>query len=86
MFKHIKENQIFYKTYFKLETETYPAPVKQFNVELAEKYYDNKNIEYHIEFFRAGLNAIIKKWLNNNCKEDPEEIAEIIISEYKNKN
>jgi len=86
MFQHIKENQIFYKTYFKLESSTFVSPVKKFNVDLAQKFYNNKHIDYHIEFFRAGLNAIIKKWLNNNCKETPEEIAEIITSEYENKN
>ena len=85
MFKYIKDNQIFFKTYFKLD-EIVPSFPNQYRVELAEKYYDNKYIDYHIEFFRAGLNAIIKKWLNNNCKESPEEIAEIIVSEYKNKN
>ena len=84
MFRHIKNNQIFFKTYFRLEEISKNKPT-QYNIELAEKYYDNKYIDYHIEFFRAGLNAIIKKWLNNNCKESPEEINEIIISEYKNK-
>ena len=53
---------------------------------MAKKYYDNEYIDYHIEFFRAGLNAIIKKWLNNNCKESPEEMVKIVTSEYKNKN
>lgn len=86
MFKHIKENQIFYKTYFKLESATFIAPIKQFNTDLALKYYDNKYIDYHIEFFRAGLNAVIKKWLDNDCQESPENIAKIIISEYQNKN
>ena len=85
MFKYIKENQIFFKTYFKLESICPDIPL-QYHTELAEKYYDNKFIDYHIEFFRAGLNAIIKKWLNNGCKETPEEINEIITSEYKNKN
>ena len=85
MFRYIKENQIFFKTYFKLEEISKSLPT-QYRVELAEKYYDNKFIDYHIEFFRAGLNAIIKKWLNNGCKETPEEINEIITSEYKNKN
>ena len=85
MFRHIKDNQIFFKTYFKLESITISTPI-QYNIELAEKYYDNKYIDYHIDFFRAGLNAVIKKWLNNGCKETPEEINEIIISEYKNKN
>ena len=84
MFKYIKDNQIFFKTYFKLESICPDIPL-QYHTELAEKYYDNKFIDYHIEFFRAGLNAIIKKWLNNGCKESPEEINEIITSEYKNK-
>jgi len=84
MFKHIKENQIFFKTYFKLEAISMNLPT-QYRIELAKKYYDNKYIDYHIEFFRAGLNAVIKKWLNNGCKETPEEINEIITSEYKNK-
>lgn len=85
MFRYIKDNQIFFKTYFKLESLFIDKPT-QYHIELAEKYYDNKYIDYHIEFFRAGLNAIIKKWLYNGCKETPEEINEIIISEYKNKN
>lgn len=84
MFRYIKENQIFFKTYFKLESITMSLPT-EYHVELAKKYYDNKFIDYHIEFFRAGLNAIIKKWLNSGCKETPEEINDIITSEYKNK-
>ena len=84
MFRYIKENQIFFKTYFKLEEISKSLPT-QYRVELAEKYYENKFIDYHIEFFRAGLNAVIKKWLNNGCKETPKEINEIITSEYKNK-
>ena len=85
MFRHIKENQIFFKTYFKLEEISNNIPT-QYRIELAQKYYDNKFIDYHIEFFRAGLNAVIKKWLSNNCEETPEEINYIITSEYKNKN
>ena len=85
LFKHIKENQIFYKTYFKLEDISI-TPVTQYNVEMAKKYYNDEYIDYHIEFFRAGLNAIIKKWLNNGCKETPEEMSDILLTEYKNKN
>jgi len=81
MFKHIKENQIFFNTYFKLKFDTVPTIFK-FHEELALKYYNNKHIDYHCEFFKAGLNAILKKWLNNGCKETPEEMLEILISEY----
>lgn len=85
MFTHIKENQTFYKTYFKLSFNNV-APKFHYHQDLASKYYDNKHLDYHIEFFQAGLNAVIKKWLDNDCKESPEEIVEIINSEYQNKN
>ena len=84
LFKHIKENQIFFKTYFKLESISM-TPISQYNIDLATKFYNNKYIDYHIEFFRAGLNAIIKKWLNNGCLESPEEMSNILIAEYQNK-
>lgn len=82
LFKYIKDNQIFFKTYFKLEAISM-SPILQHNTEMAEKYYDGKHIDYHIEFFRTGLNAIIKKWLNSGCKETPEEMVEILTSEYR---
>ncbi|MBQ6860736.1 MAG: TetR/AcrR family transcriptional regulator [Clostridia bacterium] len=84
LFTYIKENQIFFKTYFKLEAVSM-TPATQYNIDLAEKYYKNKHIDYHIEFFRAGLNAVIKKWLNSGCKESPKEMSDIITSEYSGK-
>lgn len=84
LFTHIKENQIFFRTYFKLESISI-TPATQYNVDLAQKYYNNKHIDYHIEFFRAGLNAIIKKWLNSGCIETPKEMASILEAEYSNK-
>lgn len=84
MFRHIKENQIFYKTYFKLKFDA-TSSITYFDKELALKYYDNKYIDYHCEFFKAGFTAILKKWLNNGCKETPEEMLEILMSEYGEK-
>lgn len=82
MFRHIYENQLFYKTYFKLGyTESHQMMI--YDIERAQKDFGGKNIKYHIEFFRNGLNAIIKMWLNGGCKETPEEMAEIIAKEYK---
>lgn len=36
-----------------------------------------------MEFFKAGITQAIKLWLKNGCKESPEDIFEIIKSEYK---
>ena len=37
---------------------------------------------YIIIFLQLIQTAIIKMWLNNNCKETPEEMVQILISEY----
>ena len=85
LFRHIKDNQIFYKTYFKLTRDKHFI-IREYDTNLAKYFYNDKYIDYHIEFFMAGLNAIIKKWLNNGCIESPEEIDKILKDEYKNKN
>lgn len=84
LFKHIKDNQLFYKTYFKLNVKE--LPITEYDYNLTKILFEDKYIDYHIEFFKAGLNAIILKWLNNGCSESPETINEILISEYKSKN
>ncbi len=85
LFQHIKENQIFYKTYFKLGYDN-DYQIFQYDINLAKKIFDNKFINYHIIFFKNGLNAIIKVWLQNGCKESPEEMYNILKAEYQNKN
>lgn len=82
LFRHIKDNQIFYKTYFKLGYDNNYRIVK-YDTALAKEHFDNKFIEYHMEFFRAGITKIIKMWLYNGCKETPEEMMEILNSEYR---
>jgi len=83
LFNHIKDNQIFYKTYFKLNFDLSNDNFLIDEKDAIDYYGSSEKTEYHVVFFKAGLNAIIKKWLNNNCKESPEEIFEIIKEEYK---
>jgi len=83
LFGHIKENQLFYKTYFKLVTDN--NSFIGYDKARAEQFFDSKSIDYHIEFFKSGFNAIIKKWLSNGCKETPEEMENILKSEYLRK-
>ena len=82
MFAHIKENQLFYKTYFKLGYDQ-QHQVLTYDANRAREDFDNQYIRYHIEFFRNGLNAIIKMWLADGCPESPEEMAAIIKQEYR---
>ena len=82
MFTHIKENQLFYKTYFKLCYDDKHL-ISIYDKKRAEKVHIDGNIKYHIEFFRNGLNAIIKLWLAGGCRETPEEMAEVLNQEYR---
>ena len=82
MFRHIYENQIFYKTYFKLCYDDKHL-ISIYDVKRAEIEQISDNIKYHIEFFRNGLNAIIKLWLAGGCQESPEEMAEVLKQEYR---
>ena len=82
MFIHIKENQIFYKTYFKLCYKEEHL-VSIYDKKRAQMEHFDTNLKYHIEFFRNGLNAIIKLWLAGGCKESPEEMAEVLKQEYR---
>lgn len=83
LFQHIKDNQLFYKTYFKLDLDL--SSSVEFIDEVEVNRFDRsfEDVDYHVAFFKAGLNAIIKKWLDNDCDKSPEEILNIIKREYK---
>lgn len=82
LFTHIRDNPIFYRTYFKLgydQTHTVDLD-KMVN---QEPIFADRHLDYHVEFFRAGFNAIVKKWLADGCRETPEEMNAILVSEYR---
>lgn len=82
LFRHIQENQIFYRTYFKLGYDNH-YKIVTYDDELAQKCFQGRFVEYHMEFFKSGLTQIIKMWLQNGCRETPEEMFEILKSEYR---
>lgn len=82
LFQHIEKNQIFYNTYFKLGYDE-KYKILQYDYALAKKHFGDRFIKYHMEFFKSGMTKIIKMWLQNGCKETPEEMFEIIKSEYR---
>ena len=87
IFHLVKENQLFFKTYFKLGFDSNHLFTEDYiyDTELAKKFYNDEYITYHIHFFKAGFNAILKKWLENNCKEPITDMCKILYSEYSDK-
>lgn len=82
LFYHIRENQLFYQTYFRLGYDG-NYRIMTYDNSLAEHHFHNRFIEYHMEFFKSGMTQIIKMWLKNGCRETPEDMFEIIKSEYR---
>lgn len=83
LFRHIAQNQALYQTYFKLGYDEQQYGIWRYDTALAEKHFDNRFIAYHIAFFKSGLTKIIKLWLQGGCRETPEEMFEVIKSEYR---
>ncbi len=82
LFRHIRDNQIFYRTYFKLGYDN-NYKIVTYDTQLARKHFQDRFTEYHLEFFKSGLTRIIKLWLEKGCPETPEEMMEVIKSEYR---
>lgn len=87
LFINIKENQLFYKLYFKLGFDFKNIFASHSAADISNKYFkNNKYLDYHIDFFAAGITAIIQKWLARDCKESPKVMAQIIADEYQKDN
>ncbi len=84
LFRHIRENQLFYLTYFKLGYDS-KHTVDLGSISKKQMGFPEENLDYHIEFHKAGLNAIIKKWLASGCDKSPEAMVKIIQDEYTNR-
>lgn len=87
IFLLVKENPLFFKTYFKLEFDSIDTFKQDYRYDInqAKEFYNDEYIDYHIEFFKAGFNAILKKWLNGGCAEPIEDLCKILSSEYNKK-
>ncbi len=84
LFRHIRDNQIFYITYFKLGYDSRHT-VDLGSISRKQTGFPEDHLDYHIEFHKAGLNAIIKKWLASGCADAPETMVKIIEDEYTNR-
>ncbi len=82
LFRHMQENQLFYNTYFKLGYDGRHI-IKLYDHKRAQQDFNGEYVDYYIEFFHAGFNAIVKKWLAGGCKEAPEELEKILQDEYR---
>ena len=73
LFEHIRKNQALYQAYFKLGNDRFKSSSQT----------EQDLLDLHITFFASGFNGMVKKWLENDCKQTPEQMLSILIREYQ---
>ena len=81
----IRDHQDLFKMCFTLRYDDIITMSGNHDLKFAERLYAPEHIDYHVTFFQAGFNAIVRKWLESGCQETPEEISCIIKEEYEGK-
>ena len=82
LFEHIKDNQALYYFYFKLGYDD-DDDLNLLDIYQAYHSVQSEHIDYHISFFKGGFNALVKKWLNNDCDKTPQQMNDILMYEYR---
>ncbi|MFV0363666.1 MAG: TetR/AcrR family transcriptional regulator [Suipraeoptans sp.] len=84
LFTMMQKNKEFYKIYLNQMGKSIVLSQKIREDALATYgKKERREMEYHLVFFSAGVHAVIQKWLNDDCKETPKEIASFVEREYE---
>ncbi len=90
IFSYIEQNQKFYSIYMNqgktihfadiiaLDTSSYNDVILS-----DELTVTTEQIEYYYEFFKAGMNALIKKWLAAGCDKSAEEMFLLMKQQFE---
>ncbi len=91
MFTFVKKNKTFYKAFLNIP---YITPAEQnTKLDILKHIGENSNIDktktmgifYRASFFGAGIKEMCRLWLERDCVENPEEMALLLLDEYKNR-
>lgn len=91
MFTFVKNNKYFYKAFLNIPYTTFAEyDTKARCLENVGKVHSVKSsidmgLYYRGSFFGAGIKEMCRIWLERDCKETPEEMAKLLLEEYKNR-
>ena len=91
MFDFIKENKYFYKAFLNIPYVTLAE--RNTKIDVLKNITENVNIDktnkmgifYRASFFGAGIKEMCRIWLERDCQETPEQMALLLLEEYKNR-
>ena len=82
--RFISENKIIYRAAFRnpneMQSNLKYNDLKKYIIEPILKKFEVPDLfrKYYIAYYIEGIAAIIKEWLNNDCRDSIETIAAII--------
>lgn len=91
MFTFVKNNKYFYKAFLNIpyitiaERNTKDTILTTIKDNSHKSHTLDNEIVYRASFFGAGIKEICRMWLENDCKESPEQMAALLKSEYTNR-
>ncbi len=90
-FAFIYEYREFFSLYFSephranslmhILTDPFKQQIEMFKSQAPEQGVAGE-ISYHLNFFTAGMGALIAHWLAHGCRETPRQLYEILKREY----
>ena len=91
MFRFVKENKVFYKAFLNIPYATHAETSTKSNV--LNKLKENNDpiakndveLFYRASFFGAGIKELCRIWISRDCKETPEQMARLLLTEYTNR-
>ena len=83
LFQNIYKAPDYYGAYYKVARPEHSIFDVDYTKELYKNAFDDDYSEYHAEFFQAGLNRLIKLWIDDGLKMTPEDMIQIIHNEYQ---
>ena len=91
MFTFVKENKYFYKAFLNIPYITLAEHNTKIEClkNIGQKFNIDKSntigIFYRASFFGAGIKEMCRLWIERDCKETPEQMAHLLLDEYKNR-
>ncbi|MGG5318785.1 TetR/AcrR family transcriptional regulator [Enterococcus sp. AZ072] len=79
LFADVKKNPKIYQAYFKINP-TKGLLFKEHDETTGESH--NDFLKYNSIFFRTGITAVVKLWLENVCEESIEEMTALVLNKY----
>lgn len=88
MFEFVKKNKHFYKAFLSIPYATLAEKniknqiLSNMQQKVKGVFTSETELYYRASFFGAGIKEIARLWLERDCKETPEQMAQLLKQEY----